>query len=200
MIVMRKNKLHLGCGRNILEGYLNVDQAMLNGVDVAHDLTLFPWTPFADGQFDEVIMIDVLEHLPDVIRTLEEIHRITAKGGRVTLRVPYYNSWDASFDPTHEHCFNENSFEFFDPSTSTGIQRTYYTNAKFRIYTVGYLICPTKTSYLLCDSSIDLQRLRLPEVYDKPVIRSSFLKNIYTMLGHKIGNTIRTLHVELVRL
>lgn len=182
-----------------MSGYTNVDRTLLDGVDVVHDLMQFPW-PFADEQFEQVIIIDVLEHLPNVIQTLEEIHRITVKSGRVTIRVPYYNSWDASFDPTHEHCFNENSFEFFDPSTFTGEQRAYYTKAKFQIYTVGYLIYPAKKSYLLCDSNVETAKVRLPGIYNKPVLRSSFLKSVYTKLGHKIGNTIRTLHVELVRL
>ncbi len=194
---MNNQKLHLGCGTNILDGYLNVDRVLLPGVDVVHDLTTFPW-PFEGGQFQEVLMIDVLEHLPDVLRTMEEIHRITREGGRVTIRVPYYNSWDASFDPTHEHCFNENTFDFFDPTTATGSQRMYYTIGKFQIYAIGYLIYPMKTSCLLADSNVEAQRLRLPRVYDKPLVRSTGLKRIYTMLGHKLGNTIRTLHVELI--
>ena len=48
-----KTKLHLGCGHIIKDGWLNHDIVQLSGVDVVHDLRVFPW-PFADGQFDEV--------------------------------------------------------------------------------------------------------------------------------------------------
>ena len=46
-------KLNLGCGRDIREGYVNLDKAGLDGVDVVHDLNVFPY-PFEDNEFDEI--------------------------------------------------------------------------------------------------------------------------------------------------
>ena len=65
-------KLHLGCGTVIKQGWINHDLVPLPGVDVVHDLRVFPW-PFENGKFDEVYMKDVLEHLPDTLRTMEEL-------------------------------------------------------------------------------------------------------------------------------
>jgi SAM-dependent methyltransferase len=194
-----KTKLHLGCGNFILDDYLNVDSASLPGVDVVHDLMKFPW-PLPTNHFGEVIMVDTLEHLSDVIKTMEELYRITKPGARIVIRVPYYNAWDASFDPTHVHLFNENSFEYFDPTTEVGKVRAYYSTARFRIYCVGYLIFPFGKSFLLCENSIEPLRLKMPPCYDKKIIRSTFVKKTYTHLAHKFGNIIRTLHVELIRM
>ncbi|HTS00239.1 MAG TPA: class I SAM-dependent methyltransferase [Bacteroidota bacterium] len=43
---------------------------------------------FAAGSFDVVFMGDVLEHLPDPVGALSEIHRILAPGGLVVIGVP----------------------------------------------------------------------------------------------------------------
>jgi SAM-dependent methyltransferase len=44
--------------------------------------------PAADGEFDAVLAMDVLEHLADPGQTLAEIHRVLAAGGLFHLCVP----------------------------------------------------------------------------------------------------------------
>jgi hypothetical protein len=130
-------KLHIGAGNEILEGWVNHDVAALPGIDVVHDLEAFPWV-FEDNQFEEVRMINVLEHLTNMVKTMEEIHRITAPDAKVTIRVPYWNSRDMATDPTHKVFFSEYSFDYFDPSTRHGKERPYYSTARFRIAAKHY--------------------------------------------------------------
>ena len=55
-------KINLGCGANIMKGWINLDCAALAGVDVVHDLNVLP-LPFEDECADEILCEDVLEHV-----------------------------------------------------------------------------------------------------------------------------------------
>lgn len=134
------DKLNLGCGELPLPGYHNVDINAGPGVDAQFDLTRFPW-PLPDNHFAEVRMIDVLEHLPDTIRTIEEIWRVCRPGAEVHIRVPYWNSRWAWIDPQHQRAFQECTLDFFDPSKKYCQQRPYYSTARFKIEYVIFEGC-----------------------------------------------------------
>jgi len=139
MSLPSSTRLNVGCGRVPRPGWVNLDLAPLEGVDVVHDLEQMPW-PFPDGHFTEIEMINVLEHLPDTMIAMAELHRITAPGGRVVIRVPYWNSPAAAADPTHKKSFNEHTFDFFDPSTLQGRERSYYSAVRFRIVRLDFWV------------------------------------------------------------
>lgn len=120
-------RLNLGSGRDVRPGYVNVDRVRLSGVDLICDFRRFPW-PFRDDSIDEVLAIHVVEHLPDTIRVMEEIYRITRSGASVTIEVPHYKHSNAYKDPTHVRFFTEESFDYFGKE-----QRSYYTHARFHV-------------------------------------------------------------------
>jgi SAM-dependent methyltransferase len=130
-------KLNIGCGNDILEGYVNLDIAPLPGVDVVHDITKFPW-PFESDSFTEVRLINVLEHLPDTVKTIEEVWRISKDSARIVIRVPYWNCWQSFADPTHKRLFHQRTFDFFDPTKKACQERPYYSKARFRGEKVHY--------------------------------------------------------------
>jgi SAM-dependent methyltransferase len=127
-----QERLHLGCGNDVLPGWVNHDLAALPGVDVVHDLDSYPW-PFDDDRFTEIRMHHVLEHLREPVQAIEEIHRIARNGATVQIRVPYWNSTDWASDPTHKTAFSEYSFDFFDPAKRHGRERPYYSSARFTV-------------------------------------------------------------------
>ncbi len=55
--------------------------------------------PFADASFDWVLLLDVLEHLPNAEHALHEAARVLRPGGRLALQVPFlYPLHDAPLD------------------------------------------------------------------------------------------------------
>jgi SAM-dependent methyltransferase len=106
-------RLVLGCGARPLDGAVNHDRTKHSPrVDVAHDLNVYPW-PWADGEFSTVFAIDVLEHLYDLQRALEECHRITAEGGILILQAPAAGVTVSHRDPTHRWFLTRESMDYY---------------------------------------------------------------------------------------
>ncbi|MEA2626930.1 MAG: hypothetical protein QOD06_2975 [Candidatus Binatota bacterium] len=49
--------------------------------------------PFADGSFDLVVVIDMLEHVRDDAAFVAELARVTRAGGELVLNVPHRKPW-----------------------------------------------------------------------------------------------------------
>ena len=116
-------KLDIGCGSTKEAGYVGMDIMPIPGVDVVHSFDDFPY-PFEDSSFDEVKCMSSLEHVADLLRTVEEIHRILKPGGILRIWVPHYSGPDAYRDPTHRGFF---SFYTFDRFTSGGSYESNHT-------------------------------------------------------------------------
>jgi len=71
--------LDVGCGIKKAPGAIGIDRNPASAADVLCDLDRFPY-PFADSSFDGLQAVHVIEHLADVIRAMEEFHRLVRAG------------------------------------------------------------------------------------------------------------------------
>ena len=104
--------LDVGCGTNKTAGAIGLDNNPRTGADVIHDLGLLPY-PFPDNEFDLVVSNHVVEHVPDVMAFVSELHRITRPGGHIRLLTPHYTNPDWANDPTHRNHINSYTFNTF---------------------------------------------------------------------------------------
>jgi SAM-dependent methyltransferase len=96
--------LEIGCGEggNLHHLRARVPEAQLYGIDFSPAKAAFAAQatgarvltadatrlPFADGEFDAVLIRDLLHHLPEPRRAVEEARRVLRSGGRLTLIEP----------------------------------------------------------------------------------------------------------------
>jgi SAM-dependent methyltransferase len=120
--------LDVGCGIKKLAGSIGIDRNPASAADVLCELDHFPY-PFADSSFDAVQATHVIEHVSDVIRTMEEFHRLLRPAGRVRIVTPHYTDFSSFCDPTHRWHLNSFSLRYFGEDHG-GFG--YYSGARFR--------------------------------------------------------------------
>ena len=125
---MSERVLDVGCGINKYPGSIGIDRNPASRADVLCDLDRFPY-PFRDSSFTAVRATHVIEHVSDVIRAMEEFHRITVAGGRLFIVTPHYTDYSSFCDPTHRWHLNSFSFRYFGQDHG-GFG--YYSQARFR--------------------------------------------------------------------
>ena len=127
--------LDLGCGLRKRPGSIGIDLNPRSQADVVHDLNRFPY-PFSANYFDEIFCENVIEHLDDVVKVMEELHRIAKPTAIVTIVAPFFPHRQANTDPTHKHFFGLHSFDYFVEGTSNADFR--YSNARYELVSVEF--------------------------------------------------------------
>ena len=124
----RQRVLDVGCGITTDPGAIGIDRIPGTAADAIVDVDRFPY-PFRDERFDHVRAVHVIEHVADVIRTIEEFHRLLRPGGTVYIATPHYTDFSSFCDPTHRWHLNSFSLRYFG-ADDAGFG--YYSRARFR--------------------------------------------------------------------
>lgn len=118
-------KLNLGCGKDIRQGWVNVDNRPGEGVDMLVDLR--NPLPFPDKSVEHVLASHVFEHILNWEDLLLEIYRVLIPGGTVEIRVPY------GLCPLayHIRMFNEHTMDRFLLGIEDGAEKSLETQRLF---------------------------------------------------------------------
>jgi len=122
--------LDVGCGQHKYPGSIGIDMNPNTAADVLCHLD-HGSLPFCDNAFDEVRATHLIEHVDNVILTVEEFHRVTRAGGTIVLITPHYTDFSSFCDPTHRWHLNSFSFWYFYPQGLHG-EPSWYSRARLR--------------------------------------------------------------------
>ena len=106
-----------------------LDRIPGTAADVLCDINHIPY-PFRDRTFDALRAIHVIEHVADVIQTIEEFHRLVRPGGRIRIVTPHYTDFSSFCDPTHRWHLTSFSLRYFGEDDNAGFG--YYSPVRLR--------------------------------------------------------------------
>lgn len=105
-------RLNLGCGKDLQSGYVNADDSDRVGADLVWDPEAGS-LPLPSSSFDEVLALDLLEHVSNILAFFEEAHRLLAPAGELRITTPHFSCSNSLADPTYWHHFGWFSFDYF---------------------------------------------------------------------------------------
>lgn len=113
-------KLDIGCGENKQPGgFVGIDIRDLPGVDIVHDVEVYPW-PLPDESVVMAVCSHLVEHINPhkfgFVNFMNEVWRVMKPDGWLAVACPYAYSPGFAQDPTHCNMINEATFTYFDPT------------------------------------------------------------------------------------
>jgi len=122
--VNRVVSVDLGCGKKKQSGFIGIDRFPLPGVDIVADMN--KGLPLTDNSVDYLVASHSLEHVDDLLFTMQEIYRVCKHRALVCIVAPYCNTSLNMANPFHKQAFNEHSPRFFTTSSWTPLSKSDY--------------------------------------------------------------------------
>ena len=120
--------LDIGCGANAQPGWVGLDIRELPGVDIVHDVEVYPW-PLPDECVKAAMASHLVEHINPhkfgFINFMDEVWRVMQPGGEFAIAVPHGSSQGYIQDPTHCNPCNEATWDYFCPHRQSGLWHIY---------------------------------------------------------------------------
>ena len=122
--------LDVGCGRDKYPGSIGIDMNPATAADAICHLDRGR-LPFAANSFDQIRAVHLVEHVDDMIRLMEEFHRVAKPGATIFVVTPHFTDIASYTDPTHRRHLSTESFGYFMPGGSREAGM-WYTEARLR--------------------------------------------------------------------
>ena len=159
-------KLNLGCGRQRIEGFVNIDAVADFAPDRVMDLESTPWDLPSDSA-DEVLLNHVLEHLgartDTFLAVMAELYRVCAAGAVIHINVPHPLHEHYRTDPSHVRPVTPQTLAMFsrrecDQAAAVGSPMTPWAHilgVDFELAEVQYISDPRTVTLLAAKGLLD---------------------------------------------
>lgn len=149
-----------------LQGYINLDIDPNTDPDIVGDLN--DMYMFLDNTIDIILIENVLEHVPDTLKAMQEFHRVLKPDGILTIEVPHAQNPNLFSTPDHYKGFTYTTFSQFYQDAHKGYpkfrllhRRLYTRSSKFQWLADRY---PLKVEYLSWLIQVDRIRATLTAI------------------------------------
>lgn len=165
------NKLNIGCGQQVLEGWINLDKTDSTKIELVFDLNGIPQTklPIEENTIKDIYAAHVIEHLDNPLQVFSELWRIAEPGCRIIIRVPHGSSDAAHNDPTHKRIIFPGFF-------------TYLGQPKYHKFCYGYFADWKIEKILLTTPKVKNYKGKYTELFEDINTKRNYCEEIIAVL------------------